>query len=82
MVSEHLTAHYPQEKTLGSEQWIQWIPRVGGGRWDYLDCLIGAAVAASVEKIQLNTETESRNLGAKPKKGKRTPIAAEEIVWS
>ncbi len=82
MISEHLTAHYPEEKTLGTEQWIQWIPRVGGGRWDYLDCLIGAAVAASVEKIQLNTETESRLLVPKPKKQKRTTIAAEEIAWS
>lgn len=77
LASEHLTAHYPSETKLGTEEFISWVPKVGGGRWDLLDCLINSAVAASVEKIQLQTEVAAQP--PKPKPKPRRTIEAEYL---
>jgi hypothetical protein len=74
MAAEHLTAHFPIEKKIGIEEFIAWEPRVGAGRWDLLDCLINAAVAASVLRIQLKEETAAMGTKKTPKK-KRTKEA-------
>lgn len=76
MAAEHLTAHFPVEQKIGSEEFIGWTPRIGAGRHDFLDCLINSAVAASVEKIELREESAAL-APSKPKPKTRKPVEAQ-----
>jgi len=56
MLAEHVTSMYSETVTKDEVEGVVWKMRPGIVRKDLLDCLVGAAVAASIEGIQLGTE--------------------------
>lgn len=72
MLTEHLTAEYPVRVESRSRVVDEWKLRPGRPDNHLFDCLTGATVAASIERVEL---AETRG----PEKRERKPISLDEL---
>ena len=57
MFAAHATSHYSIEAGSGETKWTDWLLYPGVERDDLWDCVVGCAVAASIEGCELSSDT-------------------------
>jgi len=68
LLSEHLDAEYAKPQETNNDRYHKWVTRAGGPDNDWLDCLAGCAVAASVTGLKADASGERIAATVAPKR--------------